>query len=75
MLSQDITRTYNSNSHSGIAKSTNGLIISFLDLMASSPVSFFVPTLDIDLAWHTHQLMAKKYKSDSIIYVGRFIDQ
>lgn len=31
---------------------------SFLDLMSSSPASFFVPTLDIDLVWHTHQLMA-----------------
>ncbi|KAK0499373.1 hypothetical protein EDD18DRAFT_1102741 [Armillaria luteobubalina] len=30
----------------------------FLDLMSSSPTGFFVPTLDIDLAWHTHQLMA-----------------
>jgi Glycine-rich domain-containing protein-like len=48
---------------------------SFLDLMASSPASFFVPTLDIDLAWHTHQLMAEKYKVDCGFYVGRFIDQ
>ncbi|KAJ7448314.1 hypothetical protein FB451DRAFT_1053890 [Mycena latifolia] len=46
----------------------------FLDLMASSPASFFVPTLDIDLAWHTHQLMAIKYSTDTMKYVGRFID-
>ncbi|KAJ7488064.1 hypothetical protein FB451DRAFT_1025893 [Mycena latifolia] len=46
----------------------------FLDLMASSPASFFVPTLDIDLAWHTHQLMAPKYSDDTMKYVGRFID-
>jgi hypothetical protein len=47
----------------------------FLDLMTSSPVSFFVPTLDIDLAWHTHQLMAVKYNKDCRDYVGRFVDQ
>ncbi|KAJ7494422.1 hypothetical protein B0H11DRAFT_1717508 [Mycena galericulata] len=46
----------------------------FLDLMSSSPASFFVPTLDIDLAWHTHQLMASKYSTDTVKYVGRFID-
>jgi hypothetical protein len=48
---------------------------SFLDLMASSPASFFVPTLDIDLAWHTHQLMAKDYRSACIVHTGRVIDQ
>ncbi|KAK6993013.1 hypothetical protein R3P38DRAFT_3079281 [Favolaschia claudopus] len=46
----------------------------FLDLMSSSPASFFVPTLDIDLAWHTHQLMAENYAKDTMKYVGRFID-
>ncbi|KAJ7921384.1 hypothetical protein B0H13DRAFT_1604569 [Mycena leptocephala] len=47
----------------------------FLDLMSSSPGSFFVPTLDIDLAWHTHQLMARDYSKDTVGHVGRFIDQ
>ncbi|KAJ7063619.1 hypothetical protein C8F01DRAFT_1133725 [Mycena amicta] len=46
----------------------------FLDLMSSSPVSFFVPTLDIDLAWHTHQLMAENYAEDTLKHIGRFID-
>ncbi|KAJ6620392.1 hypothetical protein B0H10DRAFT_2163599 [Mycena sp. CBHHK59/15] len=46
----------------------------FLDLMSSSPASFFVPTLDIDLAWHTHQLMATNYSKDTVKYVRRFID-
>ncbi|BGP42345.1 hypothetical protein JCM10450v2_006438 [Rhodotorula kratochvilovae] len=45
----------------------------FMDLMASSPTSFFVPTLDIDLAWHTHQLKSC-YKTDTVIATGRFID-
>ncbi|KAF8159172.1 hypothetical protein B0H34DRAFT_392677 [Crassisporium funariophilum] len=46
----------------------------FLDLLASSSSSFYVPTLDIDLVWHTHQLMSDQYKEDCFRYVGRFID-
>lgn len=46
----------------------------FMDLLSSSPASFFVPTLDIDLAWHTHQLMSKKYETDCKAFVGRYID-
>ncbi|KAH6908085.1 hypothetical protein BKA70DRAFT_1562720 [Coprinopsis sp. MPI-PUGE-AT-0042] len=46
----------------------------FLDLMASSPASFFVPTLDIDLVWHTHQLFADRYRTHCDIYVAKFVD-
>ncbi|EKM50657.1 uncharacterized protein PHACADRAFT_178388 [Phanerochaete carnosa HHB-10118-sp] len=46
----------------------------FLDLMSSSPGSFFVPTLDIDLAWHTHQMKAELYQNDCIQLVKRFVD-
>ncbi|EIW76441.1 hypothetical protein CONPUDRAFT_158469 [Coniophora puteana RWD-64-598 SS2] len=46
----------------------------FLGLMAESPASFFVPTLDIDLAWHTHQLMAKAYQKNCIKYIKRYVD-
>lgn len=35
----------------------------------------FVPTLDIDLAWHTHQLMASRYGVDCEMYIGRYVDQ
>ena len=42
--------------------------------MASSPDAFFVPTLDIDLAWHTHQLSGPKYNSDCLQLIGRFVD-
>ena len=34
-----------------------------------------VPTLDIDLVWHTHQLMASRYSVDCEMYVGRYVDQ
>ncbi|KAH7093904.1 hypothetical protein BKA62DRAFT_775752 [Auriculariales sp. MPI-PUGE-AT-0066] len=37
----------------------------FLDLMAASPTGFCVPTLDIDLVWHTHQLKAGSYRADT----------
>ena len=57
------------------SKSLTDLLHSFLDLLASTPASFFVPTLDIDLVWHTHQLMASKYKANCTTHVGRFIDQ
>ncbi|PPQ83878.1 hypothetical protein CVT24_006423, partial [Panaeolus cyanescens] len=46
----------------------------FLDLLSSSPASFFVPTLDIDLVWHTHQLCPARYTHDTVHYVGRYID-
>ncbi|KAK7469974.1 hypothetical protein VKT23_001411 [Stygiomarasmius scandens] len=46
----------------------------FLDLINANPESFFVPTLDIDLAWHTHQLMSNKYKNDCMKLIGKFID-
>src|ERR1700722_14909158 len=47
----------------------------FLDLMSTSPASFFVPTLDIDLAWHTHQLSSTQYNSDCRKYLNRYVDQ
>ncbi|KAG8985449.1 hypothetical protein FRB94_004854 [Tulasnella sp. JGI-2019a] len=34
----------------------------FLDLMITTPGNFVVPTLDIDLAWHTHQLLCTSYR-------------
>lgn len=43
--------------------------------MSSSPGDFFVPTLDIDLAWHTHQLMGNRYQEDCMKYIGRYVDQ
>ncbi|KAF9461936.1 hypothetical protein BDZ94DRAFT_769324 [Collybia nuda] len=46
----------------------------FLDLMASSPANFFVPTLDIDLVWHTHQLMGDRYDTHCLWHLRRFVD-
>lgn len=46
----------------------------FLDLMSAVPSTFFVPTLDIDLAWHTHQLKEFTYRSDTQQLIGRTPD-
>ncbi|KAF7304485.1 hypothetical protein HMN09_00850800 [Mycena chlorophos] len=46
----------------------------FLDLMAASPGEFLVPTLDIDLGWHTHQLRSHEYGPDTMKYVNVFVD-
>ncbi|KAJ6529147.1 hypothetical protein DFH09DRAFT_934890, partial [Mycena vulgaris] len=49
-----------------------------LDLMWEFPKSFFVPTLDIDLVWHTHQLMTTsslpQYARDTSTHMDRYID-
>ena len=44
-----------------------------MDLLSSSFSLFAVPTLDIDLAWHTHQLQSS-YRIDTAKAVGRAID-
>jgi len=36
--------------------------------------SFSVPTLDVDLVWHTHQLSPKAYRKDCSLYVGKFVN-
>ncbi|PVF99608.1 hypothetical protein CPB86DRAFT_282499 [Serendipita vermifera] len=43
----------------------------FLDLMSQNPGLFLVPTLDIDLAWHTHQLKSDQYRVDTQTYLQR----
>ncbi|KAK7442085.1 hypothetical protein VKT23_016359 [Stygiomarasmius scandens] len=46
----------------------------FLDLMMANPSSMIVPTLDIDLVWHTHQLLARRYKKDCSNLLSKFLD-
>ncbi|KAF8511640.1 hypothetical protein BU17DRAFT_97089 [Hysterangium stoloniferum] len=43
----------------------------FLDLMQEKSTTFFVPTLDIDLSWHSHQLKSSKYREDTQSCIGR----
>lgn len=47
----------------------------FSHLMNKHAERLLVPTLDIDLVWHTHQLMPTKYAVDCTNYIGHFVDQ
>ncbi|KAF6803226.1 alpha-ketoglutarate-dependent sulfonate dioxygenase [Colletotrichum sojae] len=38
----------------------------FMAIMTEQPMTLCVPTLDVDLAWHTHQLAPKAYYSFSV---------
>jgi hypothetical protein len=46
----------------------------FLKLMKLYPDTMLVPTLDIDLAWHTHQCSPAQYLATTKSLAGRFID-
>jgi hypothetical protein len=46
----------------------------FLKLFQFYPNQILVPTLDIDIAWHTHQLSAINYRKATEKICGRFID-
>ncbi|KAI8613387.1 hypothetical protein BC830DRAFT_480176 [Chytriomyces sp. MP71] len=46
----------------------------FLNLMAKQRKAFLVPTLDIDLMWHTHQLHPLKYQTFGLLEVGYVIN-
>lgn len=64
--------------HSPSARVTmNHLIIKyrrFLLIMATNTTKLAVPTLDVDLAWHTHQLGPRSYYDFTVRTAGRFID-
>jgi len=46
----------------------------FLKLFKWYPNTMLVPTLDIDLAWHTHQCSPSQYLAGTKELAGRFID-
>ena len=46
----------------------------FCELLKLSESAMLVPTLDIDLAWHTHQCAARDYGRGMTALVGRFIN-
>ena len=46
----------------------------FLRIIIDHPRQMAVPTLDIDLAWHTHQLSAQRYCAHTIRLAQNFID-
>lgn len=46
----------------------------FLVIMHMNPKQVVVPTLDVDLAWHTHQLSPHEYYKYTTKYMKKFID-
>ncbi|KAK3299773.1 uncharacterized protein B0H64DRAFT_351109 [Chaetomium fimeti] len=64
--------------HSPSAQNTMARLLTkydrFLQIMAKNPKNITVPTLDVDLAWHTHQLSPSCYYNHTVDLAGRFID-
>ncbi|RFU74450.1 hypothetical protein TARUN_7775, partial [Trichoderma arundinaceum] len=64
--------------HSPSAKTTMGRLITkydrFVSIMKKHPHKMVVPTLDVDLAWHTHQLTPNDYYTYVVGKTGKFID-
>lgn len=64
--------------HSPSATDTMARLITkynrFIQIMKRNPSEVAVPTLDVDLAWHTHQLSPSRYYRHSLINTARFID-
>lgn len=64
--------------HSPAATSTMARLIQkytrYMYIMACHPYQTAVPTLDVDLAWHTHQLSPPNYYAYTVINTARFID-
>jgi hypothetical protein len=48
--------------------------LNFLTLYKYHPKTMFVPTLDIDLAWHTHQCSAQRYYGGTRTLAGKFLN-
>lgn len=46
----------------------------FMKLIANNPRRVCVPTLDVDLAWHTQQLSPQEYHSFTTSMANKFID-
>lgn len=46
----------------------------FFSIMASKPDQVVVPTVDIDLIWHTHQLSPRQYYKFTVAKIGLFVD-
>ncbi|KAH6605505.1 hypothetical protein Trco_004658 [Trichoderma cornu-damae] len=64
--------------HSPTARDTMSRLIlkyeRFVQIMKKHPDKTVVPTLDVDLAWHTHQLSPSHYYYYTVSKTGKFID-
>ncbi|KAF7543120.1 hypothetical protein G7Z17_g10998 [Cylindrodendrum hubeiense] len=63
--------------HSPTARDTMTRLITkyqrFVSIIAENPKRIAVPTLDVDLAWHTHQLSPSAYYAYTIAATKKFI--
>lgn len=46
----------------------------FLQIAKENPRRMVVPTLDVDLAWHTHQLSPQSYYNTTTQFLSKFLD-
>ncbi|KAL7948262.1 hypothetical protein V8C42DRAFT_351505 [Trichoderma barbatum] len=64
--------------HSPSAKATMGRLITkynrFIRIIKKNPLRLAVPTLDVDLGWHTHQLSPQDYFAYTVRETEKFID-
>ena len=64
--------------HSPAATSTMKRLITkyqrYIEIIKAHPRQVAVPTLDIDLAWHTHQLSPPAYYAYTIDRTGKFVN-
>ncbi|KAM0254560.1 hypothetical protein ACHAQJ_006666 [Trichoderma viride] len=64
--------------HSPTARDTMSRLIvkydRFVQIMGKHPGKMAVPTLDVDLAWHTHQLNPSHYYYYTVSKTAKFID-
>ncbi|KAM3418096.1 hypothetical protein BST61_g6301 [Cercospora zeina] len=64
--------------HSPALPSTMNRLITkygnFITIMRQNPTHMAVPTLDVDLAWHTHQLYPARYMQYTVDQCKHFID-
>jgi len=64
--------------HSPAARETMDRVLGkysrFMKLISAFPSRVGVPTLDVDLAWHTHQLSPKSYFDYTMSKAKKFID-
>ena len=64
--------------HSPSARETMSRLLTkygrFMDIMRANPSQVAVPTLDVDLAWHTHQLSPSAYYRYTVDKIKRFVD-
>ncbi|KFA53947.1 hypothetical protein S40293_01804 [Stachybotrys chartarum IBT 40293] len=64
--------------HSPASRATMDRLIKkytrFISIIALCPDQVAVPTLDVDLAWHTHQLSPQSYYKYTVAQTKRFVD-